>query len=474
MAADHNDEGVTESIGGVSYYRVGSGTSGVLLLPDVWGWNSGRTRAIADDLAKQGLSIWVPKILTAFEGGTDDDGLPPLFPIQDRFMSDIIPLVKGDWGPAAVVPKCLEVIKAMDMAGVKKKGYIGMCYGAWIGMHLSKQVDFVCGTNPHPSAHLDGMVGGDPVKLASECGCPMAFFPAGVVGEAGADPDMYDEGGAVFQALEEKFKGKNWSKRFTTMIHGWVPRGSIKPNETNFGTGEDVKRGVQECMDDICSFFARHGLMGLTMSPTLYYFPAGGRAELSRTIAAAGRIELFEGGVPGEGFNKLEYGSPSSIPLLQHGALKMSQSTAIENYLSLLAFPDLAPHQRGVDAQFCSIKEDVAAGTYKVIFSPTMKEDPAKAKEDLAKNAQKWYPVIEGLCPAEGFINGLAYPTAADVAVMNMCDAVMSFGVSNKLAGVDWATYPKMRALATRSAAYLPLAEYLAKSTTFTANPMGL
>ena len=80
--------------------------------------------------------------------------------------------------------------------------------------------------------------------------------------------------------------------------------------------------------------------MGLAMSPTLYYFPAGGRAELSRTIAAAGRIELLEGGVPGEGFNKPEYGSPSGIPLLQHGALKMSQSTAIENYLSLLAFPD--------------------------------------------------------------------------------------------------------------------------------------
>jgi len=210
------------------------------------------------------------------------------------------------------------------------------------------------------------------------------------------------------------------------------------------------------------------------MAATLYYFPAGGRAELSRTIAAAGGVEIIEGGVPGEGVDKAEYGSPSGIPLLQHGALKMSQSTAIENYLSLLAFPDLAPQQRAVDAQFCSIKEDVMAGTYKVFFNPEMKENPEKASEELKKNADKWYPIIEKKCPADGFINGQAYPTACDVAVMNMCDAVWSFGVSNRIAKIDWATYPKMRALATRTAETPNLKAYLAKSTTFTANPMGL
>merc|ERR1711865_403157 len=125
-----------------------------------------------------------------------------------------------------------------------------------------------------------------------------------------------------------------------------------------------------------------------------------------------------------------EYGSAGGIPLLHHGELKMSQSTAIENYLALLAFPDLAPQQRAIDSQFCSIKEDVAQGTYKVLFAPVIKEDKAKAGEELAKNASKWYPIIEGLCPADGFINGEAYPTAADVAVMNICDAAMSFGIS--------------------------------------------
>jgi len=207
---------------------------------------------------------------------------------------------------------------------------------------------------------------------------------------------------------------------------------------------------------------------------TLHYFPAGGRAELSRLIAAAGRVELIEGGMPGKELNKTEFGSPSGVPLLQHGGLKMSQSTAIENYLSLLAFPDLSPQMRAVDSQFCSIKEDVAAGTYKVLFSPMIKEDRAKAAEELGKNASKWYAIIEKKCPSDGFINGQGYPTAADVAVLNMCDTVMSFGISNRIAGVDWVTYPKMRALATRTGDFPSVKEYLARSATFTANPMGL
>jgi len=212
----------------------------------------------------------------------------------------------------------------------------------------------------------------------------------------------------------------------------------------------------------------------LSQPVTLHYFPAGGRAELSRLIAAAGRVDLIEGGMPGEGVDKSDFGSPSGVPLLQHGGLKMAQSTAIENYLSLLAFPDLPPQMRAIDSQFCSIKEDVAAGTYKVLFSPMIKEDKEKAAEELRKNFSKWCTAIEKLCPADGFMNGQAYPTAADVAVLNMCDTVMSFGISHKIAGTDWATYPKMRALATRTAKFPAVAEYLAKSATFTANPMGL
>jgi len=51
-------------------------------------------RAIADELAKQGLNVWVPKVLAPFEGGTDGDGLPPDFDIAKRG-SELGPLISS-------------------------------------------------------------------------------------------------------------------------------------------------------------------------------------------------------------------------------------------------------------------------------------------------------------------------------------------------------------------------------------------
>merc|ERR1739848_622314 len=105
------------------------------------------------------------------------------------------------------------------------------------------------------------MVGGDPAELASGSKCPWALFPCGEVGSPGGDPDIYDEDGGVFKALEKKFKGKNQTKRFSKMPHGFVTRGNIKASEFNCGTGDDVKVAVEECMGDIVKFFQKNNLL---------------------------------------------------------------------------------------------------------------------------------------------------------------------------------------------------------------------
>jgi hypothetical protein len=64
-----------------------SGASVIILVPDVWGWNGGRTRAVADHMVSSGACDFclVPKLLTPpLDGGTDDDGLPPDFDLQVR------------------------------------------------------------------------------------------------------------------------------------------------------------------------------------------------------------------------------------------------------------------------------------------------------------------------------------------------------------------------------------------------------
>mmetsp|Transcript_83575 Transcript_83575/g.165872 ORF Transcript_83575/g.165872 Transcript_83575/m.165872 type:complete len:397 (-) Transcript_83575:215-1405(-) len=256
LAADHTDEGTVRSVDGISYYQIGSGPNGLLFCPDVWGWNGGRTRAIADDFAKMGVSVWVPKLLPAFEGGTDGDGLPPSYDIKNR--TDLPDLFKGEWNQDKVVPKLLSVIKAMKSAGVKKIGLIGFCYGAWVGMYLAKEADLVGCASPHPSIHIEGLFERDPAEIAAESKCPWALFPAGVAADGG-DSDTYDAEGALFQALESKFPGKNVTKRFESVPHGFVPRGAIKEHAA--GTGDEVKKAVQECVTALCEFFVRRGLM---------------------------------------------------------------------------------------------------------------------------------------------------------------------------------------------------------------------
>jgi dienelactone hydrolase len=68
---------------GQELYMTGSAAEskkGVLIIPDVYGWNSGRTRHIADMFAEANYLAVVPKLLApGLKGGTDGDGLYPSF-----------------------------------------------------------------------------------------------------------------------------------------------------------------------------------------------------------------------------------------------------------------------------------------------------------------------------------------------------------------------------------------------------------
>jgi glutathione S-transferase len=202
--------------------------------------------------------------------------------------------------------------------------------------------------------------------------------------------------------------------------------------------------------------------------PHLIYFPVAGRGELSRLIAAAGGLEIKEtnAGAERSEYDTAKYGSPSGLPLLEHGNLKISQSAAIECYLADLVpkFAGLTPAQRATDHMLQSIKEDVLAGCAKVIFG-----DYKNATTEIPKQMDRWLPVIEGLLPSEGFILGLGHPTVADLAVLNMARGYMPFGAAYKHGKYDYTLkYPKFKALVERTAATPGVSEYLAKSPSLT------
>ena len=156
----------------------------------------------------------------------------------------------------------------------------------------------------------------------------------------------------------------------------------------------------------------------------------------------------------------------------------MAQSFAIESYLADIAprFASLSPAQRAIDDMLCKIKEDLLQGYATILFG--MKGNEAKqatAAADIAKVADKWLPVVEGLLPVGGFVNGMAFPTPGDLAVFSVGKQFTPFVAAHSMAGYDaMQKYPKFAELVTRVAECPRVEAYVQKSTSFDSDPFGL
>jgi len=182
-------------------------------------------------------------------------------------------------------------------------------------------------------------------------------------------------------------------------------------------------------------------------------------------IASVGGLDMVEIN-DFKSLDPKDFGSPGSVPWLQHGSLKMAQSTAIEHYVSSIAprFATLTPQMRAKDGQMLSIKEDLVQGFAKHLFGT----DKSAWSTEIPKVAEKWFPVIESLLPETGFLNGLAIPTPGDLAINSFLTGMMPFNKVVAGAGYDWkSAFPKLAAYHERVAA-APLVQEYAKTAKFT------
>ena len=219
-------------------------------------------------------------------------------------------------------------------------------------------------------------------------------------------------------------------------------------------------------------------------SPVLNYFSICGRGELARLICAAGEVPFedkawapaFEDGGWRQGYQAIgeSHGFPGTMPVLEHGDVNLFQHNAIETYLASLSpkYKDLTPAQKGTDLMFQLIKADINSVTESLLFK---KIEP----EALPPVMEKTLGMIEGLLPDSGFINGLSYPTPADLAVMVIAQGCMPFQAAMTVAGCptwDGLKYPKMGRVAKEAMAYAPVADFLAASEhkTLKADPFGI
>ena len=120
---------------------------------------------------------------------------------------------------------------------------------------------------------------------------------------------------------------------------------------------------------------------------------------------------------------------------------------------------------------FALIKGDVNVPTENVLFK---KITPA----DLKPIMEKYYGIIESQMPDDGFINGLSYPTPADLAVVVICTGCMPFQAASHMSGVafDGEKYPKTDKVVTATMNYPSVAKFLKESEhqTLKADPFGI
>lgn len=135
--------------------------------------------------------------------------------------------------------------------------------------------------------------------------------------------------------------------------------------------------------------------------------------------------------------------------------------------------------QKAKDIQFSAIKDDLMNA-----LAPNLPGVGELNAEKLKAGLDKWLPLIEGILPADGFINGLAYPTLADFAVLLMHDGFMPYDAAFKCCAlVDGAkteylaSYPKFAGLVSRTKADPDVAAYLKEQAPVSymyGNPFGI
>ncbi len=137
---------------------------------DIWGWNGGRTRAIADLLASDGAVVIVPKLLDPFEGGNDGDGLPPNFDMGARG-AEMRRWLATMHFHGKIERKCDGLLQYIrENYHGHPVSAVGFCWGGYVVCHLAaKAPELVSAVIPHPSIHLEqGLYGGSNAALASQ------------------------------------------------------------------------------------------------------------------------------------------------------------------------------------------------------------------------------------------------------------------------------------------------------------------
>jgi hypothetical protein len=190
-----------------------------------------------------------------------------------------------------------------------------------------------------------------------------------------------------------------------------------------------------------------------TGTPELTYFDGPGRGELSRLAFSVGDIDFKQIRHTFDAWPAIK-GNPESLPAqmfgtmpcIEHGGLKISQSRACSQYAADLGINkknNPSDKQRALDNMLLGAHADLQSACYKALFGD--EESKAKGKEALPEAVK---PLLAGCERAyersDGpFLYSKEGPTLGDLAIFD----IVSSPFPGLLAlGVDLSGFPKINA----------------------------
>ena len=250
LQSDYAHAGSCSSAGGTDIYAVGAPSASgkaLIIIPDIYGWNGGRVRSVADYFASQGYYVVVPKLLVpCLREGTDGDGCPADIDFAKEFKPYML-----KFPFETLKPKILDCMTHLQVVGAERVGFIGFCWGGWTMCHafssdevLSSAVQVVGGAIGHPSiTGIEEIFGGSPIDLVGKVRRPLLLLPAS------NDTVEYDQSpaGSIFTALAAN-NPLSAATRYADMTHGWIPRGDVADERT--------RRDVAAALEEMRTYFA--------------------------------------------------------------------------------------------------------------------------------------------------------------------------------------------------------------------------
>ena len=215
----------------------------VVIFTDVFGWQSGRHRAVCDDLARRGRGRWKVVMPDLFRGDPPavlPDGWCGVFRRLPRMAREVLQAprmlwhLRRTWTEARVVDaevfsrllphlrECAEAERGGQGEGTDAGGFpglygyddslrlacMGFCFGGWVVAKSCCREEegvaggggFACGVGAHPSWNVELLHGGGERAIAERVRCPMLLMPAS------NDSGAVKPGGAVVRALGERHR----------------------------------------------------------------------------------------------------------------------------------------------------------------------------------------------------------------------------------------------------------------------------